>query len=167
MNTKRKGFTFIELLIVLAIIAILASIAFVALDPLKRFQDSRDSTRANDVIILLDAILTDQVDNGGTYLTSITNMASGDVYMISDANSGCHDSNDNCVTNVTSDSSCLDISGLVDEGYLGAVPISPDGNGDWNSGKTGYTVEKESTGIIHVRACEYESVTSTEISASG
>ena len=167
MKKQRKGFTLIELLIVIAIIAILASVAFVALDPLKRFQDSRDSTRSNDVVILLEAILTDQFDNGGTYLTSITNMATGDIYMISDANSGCHDNNGNCVSNVTSDSSCLDISGLVNEGYLGKVPISPDGDADWNSGKTGYTVERESTGIIHVRACEYESVTSTEISASG
>ncbi|KKR90333.1 MAG: hypothetical protein UU36_C0007G0005 [Candidatus Uhrbacteria bacterium GW2011_GWE2_41_1153] len=65
MRTK-KGFTLIELLIVIAIIAILAAAIFVALDPVTRFQEARDARRYNDLNNTLTAVVTDQVDNGGT-----------------------------------------------------------------------------------------------------
>lgn len=152
------GFTLIELLIVIAIIAIIAAVVFVALDPLTRFKDARDSSRWSDVSALISAIKIDQVDNGGSYLTAIDNLGAGTVYMIVDdvTGSGCHNQNTYCDTNVTDASSCVDLSGLVDEGYLGDVPVSPNGSGTWTSSLTGYTVEKDATGIITVRACESE-----------
>ena len=169
-NSKKdaKGFTLIELLIVVAIIAILASVIFVALDPLTRFQDSRDSARWQDVSAMATAIKVNQIDNGGSYLTAITNMTSGTVYMISDGGnlSGCDNNNIYCDVNVDSDSACVDLSGLVVDGYIGAVPVAPDGDPDvtWDSDVTGYTLERESNGIVHVRACEREN--SSEIMIS-
>ena len=171
----RKGFTLIELLIVIAIIAIIASVVFVALDPLTRFQDARDSSRWSDIAAVLDAIKVDQIDNGGQYLTAITIMATSSVYMIVDGASmatGCDDHNDDCDTNVTSDTHCVDLSGLATEGYLGDVPVSPKGNVTWDDGDTafeegtGYTLERSSTGIITVRACESENPSSPEIKIS-
>jgi prepilin-type N-terminal cleavage/methylation domain-containing protein len=162
---NKKGFTLIELLIVIAIIAIIAAVIFVALDPLKRFQDSRDSTRWQEVTTILEAIQVDQVDNGGGYITSVLNANVGSVYMISDgANAvGCDDYNTYCDTDVSGDSYCVNLSGLVTEGYMGDVPVSPDGDGTWSENYTGYTLQKSSTGTITIRACESEGATEIEV----
>lgn len=158
------GFTLIELLIVIAIIAILAAAVFVAVDPLKRFQDSRDSRRAADVNAILSAVKIDQVDNKGSYIAAVSGLTAGNVYMIGTAVSGCDDQNTSCDTAVTSDTSCVTLAGLVTEGYMGSVPISPNGAGTWTAATTGYTISRASTGILTVRACESENT--DEISAS-
>jgi prepilin-type N-terminal cleavage/methylation domain-containing protein len=169
---NKKGFTLIELLIVIAIIAILAAVIFVALDPLTRFQDSRDSARWQEVSAIANAIQVDQVDNGGTYLTAIDDLTNGSTYMIVDGSMdiGCDDNNTYCDIDVSGDAYCVDLSGLVDEGYLGDVPISSTGDVIWDDGDvdgeegTGYTLTASSTGIITIRACESENSTEIEIS---
>lgn len=160
MNSK-KGFTLIELLIVVAIIAILASVIFAVLDPLRRFQDTRDATRAADLSEILLAIKLSQVDNGGILINEIDTLDEGRVYMIGNANSGCDDrdglSGIDC--NVYSSTSCVDLDDLVAGGYLGEVPISPSGEYDWDDDYTGYTLEVNSEEIITVGACESENTT--------
>jgi prepilin-type N-terminal cleavage/methylation domain-containing protein len=178
LNIKSgAGFTLIELLIVIAIIAILASVIFVVLNPLQRFQDTRDADRNRDVLTILEAIKVDQIDGGGYYHTNISSLTAGNVYMVVDGSSmtlGCDDNNTYCDTDVSDDTSCLDLSFLKDEGYLGSIPISPasnTGNVAWDDGDlsgeegTGYTVSRSSENVITVRACESEN--STEISTSG
>lgn len=170
-TSQKKGFTLVELLIVIAIIAIIAAIAFVALDPLTRFQDSRDARRWSDVNAIANAIVVDQVDNGGDYLAAIASTTVGEVYMITQGGmtSGCDDNNNVCDTTVTSDTNCVDLSGLVDEGYLGVLPIAPEttavtwDNGDAGEEGTGYTLERISTTTISVRACQAENSESPEI----
>lgn len=157
------GFTLIELLIVIAIIAIIAAVVFVALDPLTRLRDARDSSRWSDINAIISAAKVDQVDNGGSYLTAIGNMTAGSVYMIGTATTGCDDNNASCDTNVTSDTACVDLSGLVAEGYLGSVPISPTGAVTWSASTTGYTLSRASTGILTVRACESENTTEISV----
>ena len=158
---KQYGFTLIELLLVIAIIAILAATIFVALDPLRRFQDSRDSRRWSDANSMLSAIKIDQIDNRGKYLADISNIpsaSSSEIFMISDGltTSGCDDANTFCDTNVTDDDNCIDISGLVTEGYMADVPLSPDGDGEWSASSTGHTLQKSPQGYITIRACESE-----------
>jgi len=156
-SNQKKGFTLIELLIVMAIISIIAAVVFVALDPLTRFRDSRDAARWTDVSAIVSAIKIDQVDNGGDYLTAVKNMGTG-VYMVVDgtAPADCTTGNAYCGIDVTSAGSCVDLSELVTQGYLGKIPVSPNGTGSWNDKLTGYTLEKSATGIISVRACEAE-----------
>lgn len=156
MQKMQRGFTLIELLIVIAIIAILAAVVFVALDPLTRFRDSRDSSRWTSVSELMSAIKVDQVDNGGDYLTAIQNLTPSRVYMIGTDVTGCDDNNTYCDTDVSSDTSCVDVTGLVTEGYIGEVPVSPNGEGSWTAGHTGYTLQRDATGILWLRACESE-----------
>lgn len=132
-----------------------------ALNPLKRFQDSRDSKRAADVSGILSAIKVNQVDSGGSYIPAIAAVNAGDVYMIGTATTGC---NATCTTAVTSATSCVNLSGLVTGGYLGSIPVSPNGTGSWSASTTGYTLSRASTGIITVRACENEDT--SEIVAS-
>ncbi len=163
-----KGFTLIELLIVIAIIAILVAVVFVALDPATRFADARDAVRANDASELLSAIKIDQIDNGGSYLASIAALTDGNVYMIVNGATmvaGCDDNNASCDTTVTADGSCANLAGLVTEGYLSALPVSPAGAVTWDDGSaagnegTGYTISVAATGVATVRACESENTT--------
>jgi prepilin-type N-terminal cleavage/methylation domain-containing protein len=155
----RRGFTLIELLIVIAIIAILAAVVFAALNPVQRFQDARDSVRDSDTSEVLSSVKLDQVDNGGTYLAAIAAMTADQVYMIGTAVVGCDDQNAACDTDVSLDANCVNIAGLVTEGYMGEVPISPNGAGTWTASVTGYTMERDTNDIITVRACESENTT--------
>ncbi len=151
---SEQGFTLIELLIVIALIAIIASVAFVALNPLQRFQDSRDSTRWGDISAILSAIKIDQVDNGGSLLTAITAETEGVVYMIG-TGSNCQ-SNTTCVDVTPGSETCINLTGLVDEGYLAEVPISPNGSESWSASYTGYTLMASTSGSIKIQACEGE-----------
>ena len=67
MNLKKlnKGFTLIEILVVIAIIAILAAIVLVSLNPAKRFQDARNTQRQANVESILGAIQQNMVDHKG------------------------------------------------------------------------------------------------------
>jgi type IV pilus assembly protein PilA len=169
---NRRGFTLIELLIVMAIISIIAAVVFVALDPLRRFRDSRDAARWTDVSALVSAIKIDQVDNGGAYMAPITAMTDNTVYMIIDGTKpaalNCDASNAACGIDVAGPSNCVDLSGLVTDGYLGKVPASPNGAGDWGgvaaNKLSGYTIEKSATGILTVRACEAENTGEIKVS---
>jgi hypothetical protein len=125
----------------------------------------------------LSAVKLDQIDNGGSYLTSIGNLAAGDVFMMVNGATmitGCDDQNANCDTNVTDDADCVNIAGLVTEGYMDAVPVSPslssivtwdDGSGASDEG-SGYTLSISSTGIATVRACQSEYSGNSEIEAA-
>ncbi len=156
-KTKKRilGFTLIELLIVIAILGIIAAIVFVALNPGARFRDARNSRRWSDASAIMNAIKVDQVDNGGSYLADIASLENNTVYMIGTDTTNCQ-THTPCATNATSTDHCVDLTGLVTEGYLGSVPISPNGTGSWAAGYSGYTMQKESTGIITINACESE-----------
>jgi prepilin-type N-terminal cleavage/methylation domain-containing protein len=167
----RRAFTLIELLIVIAIISIIAAVVFVALDPLTRFRDSRDAKRWGDISGILSAIKIDQVDNGGSYMTPVANMNPGQIYMITDGiptSPNCNAGNTSCdipvTTEVSAGDHCVNINELVTQGYLGSVPVSPKGIFAWSKNLSGYTIEKSSTGILTVRACESENA--AEIKAS-
>ena len=161
-KNKQTGFTLIELLIVIAIVGILAVAAFVALDPGTRFKDARDAQRWTDVSAILDAIVVDQLDNDGPYLTAIENLSDGSNYMITTGSSGCDDTT--CDVTVVADDACVDLSGLATEGYLAEVPVSPNGDQTWTSStESGYVINKSSTGAITITACESENTTSISV----
>lgn len=149
MKRIKQGFTLIELLIVIAIIAILAAAIFVALNPVQRFQDARDSRRSNDLTNLVTAVRTQQVDNGGSYLASITALTADAYYTIGTATTGC----DTGCTAKTTGAGCADLTGLVTGGYLGSVPMDPS-TGD--AAKTDYYVSRKTNGTIEVGACDPE-----------
>ncbi len=165
---SRKGFTLIELLIVIAIIAIIAAVVFIALDPLTRFQDARDSRRWSDINALMSAIKVDQVDNRGAYFygvdydTSAAATDAGTEYMISNATttSGCNASG---CSAVAASNDCVNLQSLSTEGYLGALPISPNGSGSWTAALSGYYLIKNANGSVTVGACEAENTSSITI----
>ncbi|MBI2097785.1 MAG: prepilin-type N-terminal cleavage/methylation domain-containing protein [Candidatus Vogelbacteria bacterium] len=167
---KLRGFTLIELLIVIAIIAILAGVVFVSLNPLQRFQDARNAARWTDVTAVLSAIKVDQVDNGGQYLDgsagfSIADLTANEYYMISNdpttvPSSGC---NTSCSI-VNDGNNCVSLdngtAGLVSEGYLARIPVSPAGAATWDTGSlsdmTGYYISLSNRKSITIGACDAE-----------
>ncbi len=60
----RKGFTLIEILLVISIIAILASVVLLALNPSKQFNAAQDRSRFNDADKLQKALAQYQIDFG-------------------------------------------------------------------------------------------------------
>ncbi len=150
-----RGFTLIELLIVIAIIAILAAVVFVALNPLQRFKDARDARRWSNITELLSAIKLSQVDLGGTYVAALQGVAAG-TYEVGTAGSGC----DSGCTAVTTAGACLDLSGLITSGHIGAISKDPSSGTD---AKTLYYLTKASTGIITVGACVPEGASAINV----
>src|SRR5581483_3860114 len=67
-----KGFTLIEILIVIGMIAILATIVLIAINPARQFAQARNTQRANDVNAILNAIGQYTADNRGTVPAAIT-----------------------------------------------------------------------------------------------
>jgi len=69
VNTKnlknQKGFTLIEILVVIGIIAVLATIVLIAINPARQFAQSRDTQRTSNVNAILNAVGQYIADNKG------------------------------------------------------------------------------------------------------
>lgn len=62
---KNKGFTLIEILVVIGIIAILAAVVLIAINPARQFASARDSQRTSNVNAILNALGQYIADNKG------------------------------------------------------------------------------------------------------
>lgn len=160
--SHNKGFTLLELLLVVAIIAILASVIFVILDPPTRFKNTRDSARFSDVVSLSNAIALNQLDNGGSYLQSIQAVTVDEPYMISSATttSGCIVT---CDASISSNANCVNLIGLVGAGNVGELPVSPNGSQTWTTILTGYYLTRNTNGSVTIGACESENTSDINV----
>lgn len=68
-RVSHRGFTLIEVLVVMGIIALLSTIVLVAINPSRQFAQSRDTQRTSNVAALLNAIGQRAVDNRGIFET--------------------------------------------------------------------------------------------------
>jgi prepilin-type N-terminal cleavage/methylation domain-containing protein len=148
----RKGFTLMELLLVVTIISLLAVAVFVALNPAQRLIDTKNARRTTDVDTILSAIHQSIIDDRGTYPTGLS--AGMAERQIGTAGTGCAIATGGC--NVTN-AACLNLlgGGANDlSPYLSNVPIDP--NLSSSSTRTGYSVVVNTNGIVTIRACEAE-----------
>jgi len=63
----QRGFTLIEVLVVVGIIAVLAAVVLVAVNPSRQFKLARDSQRTSNVNTILNAIHQNMAEHRGTF----------------------------------------------------------------------------------------------------
>ena len=129
---SQKGFTLIEVLLVIAILAILAGLVIVAINPFKQLADARNTQRRADATTVLNAVYQYTVDNNGTLPATIT------------------------VTPTAACATAGTCTGLIDlsvltasEKYLTSLPKDPS-SGTVNT--TGYNISKSANGRVTVSA---------------
>lgn len=129
---SRRGFTLLEILLVVAAIAILAGIVIIAINPSKQLGDTRNAQRRADVNTILNAVYQYAIDNNGSLPSTITTT----------------------VTAVCQAPSCtglIDLSVLTtSEKYLTAIPHDPLITA--TTGTAGYTIVKSANGRVTVTA---------------
>ena len=144
---KNKGFTLVELLVVIGIISALTAVVFVALDPAKRFKDARNARRTTDSDTILAAVHQFIVDTGGSLPAGVGSSAS----QIGTCGSG----GATLCTGATS--ACLDLATVMSGNkYLKTNPIDPSVG---SAATTGYSVSKDSNNLFTVTACGAEGTT--------
>jgi len=133
MKTK-KGFTLVEVLLVVVIIAILAAIVIVAINPARQIAQANNTQRSTDVKTVLDAVHEYGIDNRGVLPTGITATA----------------------TEVGSGSGQIDICSDLVPTYVAAMPFDPNATGAHYTScadyDTGYTILEDANGRITVAA---------------
>ncbi len=62
---KARGFTLIEILVVIGIIAVLAAVVIIAINPARQFAQARNSQRQSNITSILNALGQNLADNKG------------------------------------------------------------------------------------------------------
>jgi len=130
MLNREKGFTLLEVLLVVAIIGILAGIVIFALNPNKQLGDSRNSQRKSDVNTILSAVYQYAIDTGSIPSTITTT------------------STEVCKTSVCA--GLIDLGVLTASGkYLVSIPSDPTGA---STNGSGYRILKDVNNRVTVSA---------------
>ncbi|MFA5855436.1 MAG: type II secretion system protein [Candidatus Gracilibacteria bacterium] len=130
--SSRRGFTLIEVLLVVVIIAILAGIVIIAVNPARQIAQTNNAQRNSDIVAILDAVHQYAVDHRGALPTNITGTAAE--------------------LSSTATDVCVDLVPT----YLSALPFDPTATGaaytDCDTYATGYTIMKDANNRVTVAA---------------
>jgi prepilin-type N-terminal cleavage/methylation domain-containing protein len=130
--TQKKGFTLLEILLVVAAIAILAGIVILAINPNKQLGDTRNAQRRADVNTILNAVYQYAIDNNGTLPASITVTPTG----VCKSGGTC--------------TGLIDLGVLTtNEKYLVTLPYDPSTS---TANSTNYNISKSANGRVTVAA---------------
>jgi prepilin-type N-terminal cleavage/methylation domain-containing protein len=135
---KLKGFTLIEILVVVALIAILTAITFIAINPAKNFADTRNAQRSSDVTQILNAV---------TQYTSEQGHALGDFGTIPLCTVTTA-----CVGTSTAAPACVDLGTPLVDTYIVGIPKDPlvEAGVKGTDAVTGYTICRTASGRVTI-----------------
>lgn len=147
MNMKlrtQKGFTLVELLIVVGILAVLLAIVLVAINPQQQFREANNTARKADVNAILNAVSAYAADNDGQLPAGITGTAK-------------------TITSTTGTGN-IDLCTALVPTYIADLPLDPNGSLGTESPagsvcsdsgatySTGYTIQSASGNRVTVSA---------------
>ena len=145
----KKGFTLLEMLLVVAIIAILATIVVIAINPTKQLGAGNDAKRWSDVNTIVNAVYQYAIDHGGTLPNSAN--------IVTTAACGADPSSELCTTGGIC-TGLTDLPALTNNGtYISAIPVDPIGPA---SSHTGYFIVASTT-TGRVTVCAPDAATGT------
>jgi len=120
---KNKGFTLIEILVVIGIIAVLATIVIIAINPARQFAQARNTQRVSNVNSILNAIGQNLADNKGLFTCGTVTLPAS-------------------ATNIGSGAGNIDLESCLVTTYMPSMVMDPDGGA---SADTKYKVMQDST----------------------
>jgi prepilin-type N-terminal cleavage/methylation domain-containing protein len=143
-QSSKKGFTLLEILLVVAAISILAGIVVVAINPGKQLGETRNAQRRADVNTILNAVYQYALDNNGTLPADITTTET-----------------EICRTGGTCGTTYADLSELtLNEKYIVSIPYDPQGA---TTDGAGYKIVKTANNRVTVSAPDAEQNATIEV----
>ena len=142
VNKNKRGFTLIEILIVVAIIAMLAATVIVAINPARQFAQTRNTQRTTAVNSILNAVHQNMIDNNGIFNFT-----------------GCTATSIPAAATLIRDTGGTDLCGCLAPTYISEMPYDPKTGSytDCTTYNSGYTISQDATtGRITVAAPDAE-----------
>ncbi|KKU82415.1 MAG: hypothetical protein UY09_C0015G0009 [Parcubacteria group bacterium GW2011_GWA2_47_8] len=146
--THEKGFTLLEILLVVAAIGILAGIVILALNPGKQLGETRNAQRHSDVNTIMNAIYQYAIDNNGSLPAAVDSITATS-QVLGTAATGL----DATCTAVTTVAAGADLTSALVPDYIVGIPTDPSTGTDAN---TDYYVNKTASGRVVVGSCDPE-----------